>query len=182
MTEYTPNYEYKRLVSKYINGCANSLDVIQFLRTHNECINMKFENMLPTLCLAIHQYDVVLTTWLLKNGADAHLGSSYCGTSPIMYARSPQIFELLLTYGANVHDIDDDGNTILHHYAQRLNGSNLTMVERCRELGVRPIPNKYGKMPFDYFTTDALKYLSPPTIEWLKGGEVGRVTKRAIRK
>ena len=71
------------------------------------------------------------------------------GVTPLMLTSRPDIAELLVEAGGDIHAVDHDGNNLLHHAAAL---RDLTMVQYWWSQGVnRQQLNRQGLDPWEYF-------------------------------
>src|SRR4029450_5169119 len=82
----------------------------------------------------------------LTNGAKANI-RDFEKRTPLMMMdedATPEMFQLLIRYGAKSNLLDKQKNTILHHYAE--NGDNKELVQQAVNFGVSVnAVNKEGK-------------------------------------
>ncbi|KAF4817516.1 Ankyrin-2 [Colletotrichum siamense] len=62
---------------------------------------------------AVESDDLALTHLILKSGSDVHVRNPRNQT-PLLLSESPDVFNLLLSHGAQTTDIDEDGRNIWH--------------------------------------------------------------------
>lgn len=91
--------------------------------------------------------------YLLDRGADIHVfaGAEEQAKGVLHHAASrstPQVMELLLKSGADLHDRDRDGDTPLHYAAKRIQGNPLDGVRFLVDAGAKlDVRNDAGLMP-----------------------------------
>ena len=161
---------------------TGAFKLINYLKDHHEHINAPIFNELTPIQLAARRGHVYFVKWVLEHGGDAD--AMGFPLSSAMLARTPDVLDVLLTHGVNMEYRDDRGETALHQYAAC---GSLEMLKICMKhnAGHALVDNQqqsaFQLLERHYPLMCSLDF---PEIVWLRqvSQQVGRVTKRAVRK
>lgn len=104
-----------------------------FIKKHPELINEQNNYIEYTLLHYAVKNSYEATSFLLDKGANIHIKNVY-KKSPILeffedyyFENHYNILELIINRGANLKDVDEDGNGPLHLFARNVKGPNLEL-------------------------------------------------------
>ena len=113
---------------------AGSLESFQALRAAGADIRAQTDNGFTVLHRAVLSLDAASVEALIAAGLDPNAEISN-GTTPLLYARSREIFDALLAAGADIRAQTDNGLTVLHTAAR---WSDAASVEALIAAGLDP--------------------------------------------
>ncbi len=140
-------------------------EVKLFLQKHKINLDVKRKNR-TALCVAVWNGDVRMVKLLLQHGANPNKGGDWL--SPLMFARSAPVIEVLIEAGADINSRDFVGRTALAHVLQHSvegvkvlsdNGADLNTKDRD---GFTPlhIAVRWGRVKSAFFLASAGANLS----------------------
>lgn len=118
---------------------------------------------------------------IIENGADVNVKESITHYTPLLNTFDVDIFEYLVSHGANIDDCDSKGNNILHHCVQVGGMRHIKNIWHIP--GVAALArerNKMEKTPLDLVNTWQHKQFSEIVTLLKESCAIGRFTKRAI--
>jgi hypothetical protein len=122
------------VVSFLIISCANKqerllgaagngdLETVKYLISNGANINCKNEEGESPLSYAIMWEHEAVVQYLVSNGADPNIRNNL-GMTPLFMVHKPNYAAILLSHGANINAISNDGNTVLSYAISNAFGS-----------------------------------------------------------
>ena len=127
-----------------------SLEMITLLVEAGADVNQledSFDGYSPLIC-AVQNHMVKVVNFLLQSGADPNIRSIRTGRSAIWFALDKEMYNILISSGADINSQDHDGNTLLYEAIR--NGWTYEQVEFLLEKGADPNrKNNNDETPYD---------------------------------
>lgn len=120
-----------------------NVEIISSLLDHGADIKFRTIDSSRPLHLAVDINNIDIVTMLLQHNADPNVCNIRSWT-PLFYAKSPKMAELLLQYNAKIDHRDLEGNSILHYSAQYKSPKMLRFLSKYIDLNDK---NKKGEIP-----------------------------------